>query len=163
MKRIYICSLGFTLLFNACAENSDGTSADILGLHWYAEEDTVKQAMQNYTLKNESEEIGASGDIQKLLEYSGASLYEQPCDVVLCFTNLGLIGINYHDTIGQYEQWIEQITNVYGEPTELSDFGIASWENDPLGAGTDIYIFEMEYDVQISFFVDETGSETATQ
>lgn len=161
MKRIYICSLEFTLLFTACAENSDGTSADILGLHWYAEEDTVKQSMQNYTMKNESEEIGVSGDIQTLLEYSGAFLYEQPCDVVLCFTSLGLIGINYHDTTGQYEQWIERITNVYGEPTELSDFGIASWENDPLGTGTSIYIFDMEDDVQISFFVDETGSETA--
>lgn len=53
--------------------------------------------------------------------------------------------------------------NSYGEPTEISDFGMALWENDPVGAGTSIYVFNTDNDVQISFFADETGSDTIPQ
>ena len=164
MKRAYICSLVFALLLTACAKIDESTpdesmSSDTLGLQWYAEKDTVKQEMQAYTLKNESEETSPAGQVQTLLEYSGVTLYEQPCDVILCFTSQGLIGINYHDEAGQYAQWVERVTAAYGEPTETSDFGMTIWENDPIGAGTTIYVFDMEDDVQISFFTDDSGSE----
>ncbi len=101
------------------------------------------------------------------MEYSDVTLYDRPCDVTLCFTSLGLIGVNYHDANGQYEEWKKQITNVYGEPTDTSEYGLeewmATWENDPLGIGTSIYVFYQENNVQISFFTDETGSEMSPQ
>lgn len=163
MKRIYTGLIGLTLIFTSCAENNKDIKSDILGLDWYSEKDTVKQEMNDYIFKNESEEIGASGEKQTLLEYSGVTLHEKQCDVRLCFTSMGLIGINYNDISGQYEQWVEYITMNYGEPTETSDFNMASWENDPIGTGTSIYVFEIENGVQISFFADETGSETVQQ
>lgn len=167
MKKICICILGLALLFTACTENSEnteanisdsGTASDTLDLTWYEEKAIIEQKMQNYTLESESEEISSSGQVQTLLEYSGVNLYEQPCHVILCFTNLGLIGINYHDTDGQYAKWVERIIAVYGEPTQTSD-SMTLWENDPLGTGTTIYVFDMGEDIQISFFTDDTGSE----
>lgn len=165
MKKICVCFIGTALLFTACTENNENImeSSDILGLHWYSKQETVKQDMQNYNLISESEETGYAGEMQTLLEYSGTILHEQPCDVTLCFTSIGLIGINYHDTNGQYDQWVERMANSYGEPTEISDFGMALWENDPVGAGTSIYVFNTDNDVQISFFADETGSDTIPQ
>ncbi len=171
MKKIYICIMGtlFSLsLLTACSENNEKDekiieSSDTLDLKWYSEKDAVKKSMSNYTMISESEEIGLAGEMQTLLEYSGTNLYEQPCDVTLCLTSIGLIGINYHDLNGQYDQWVERITNSYGEPTEISDFGMASWENDPIGIGTSIYVLYTDNDVQISFFADETGSETVPQ
>ncbi len=166
MKIIPICFIVPILLLTACTKGSNNikNENDILGLNWYSEKDIVKHKMQDYDLKSESEEVGAAGEKQTLLEYSGVTLYDRPCDLTLCFTSLGLIGVNYHDANGQYQEWIEQITSVYGEPTETSEYGVermATWENDPLGTGTSIYVFYQENDVQISFFTDETGSEMA--
>lgn len=169
MKIIPICFIVPLLLLTACTEDSNNTKNenDILGLDWYSEKDTVKHKMQNYNLKSESEEVVAAGEKQTLLEYSDVTLYDRPCDVTLCFTSLGLIGVNYHDANGQYEEWKKQITNVYGEPTDTSEYGLeewmATWENDPLGTVTSIYVFYQENNVQISFFTDETGSEMSPQ
>lgn len=161
MRIIPICFIVPILLLTACTKGSNDTKDenDILGLSWYSEKDIVKHKMQDYPLKSESEEVGIAGEKQTLLDYSGVTLYDCPCDVTLCFTSLGLIGVNYHDTNGQYQEWIEQITSVYGAPTETNEFEITTWENDPLGTGTSIYLFsfEQENHVQISFFTDETS------
>jgi len=177
MKIIPICFIVPILLLTACTKGSNNikNENDILGLNWYSEKDIVKHKMQDYDLKSESEEVGAAGEKQTLLEYSGVTLYDRPCYLTLCFTSLGLIGVNYHDANGQYQEWIEQITSVYGEPTETSEYGVeewndvnecrtATWENDPLGTGTSIYVFYYRGNgVQISFFTDETGSEMSPQ
>ena len=78
---------------------------------------------------------------------------------MLCFTSLGLVGINYFDSeANEYSYWVSQLSEIYGTPTEsLSDYTI--WEKDPLGSGTIIYVFALDDGVQISFFADDTGSE----
>lgn len=161
MKKHLGLILSFSLLLTGCKNTEEKHFPELLGLQWYEEIDNAKLDMHKFTLKEESEEIGLAGDLQTLLEYSDVTLYEQPCDVILCFTSLGLIGINYHDPNGQYEDWLNRIATLYGNPTEKDDF-YAAWDNAPLGTKTTIYIFSMENEVQISFFTDQSGSETVS-
>ena len=88
------------------------------------------------------------------MPYNGKS-----CDGILCFTSLGLVGINYFDYDAKsFGDWVKEMTALYGKPDETqSDF--ASWGRDPAGKGTSVYVFAFDDGVQISFFADDTGSE----
>jgi len=81
------------------------------------------------------------------------------CDVVLCFTSLGLVGMNYYDSnADNYDYWVQKLTDIYGTPSETqSDY--TAWYDDPVGKGTIIYVLALDDGVQISFFADDTGSE----
>ncbi|MCQ2408737.1 MAG: hypothetical protein MJ065_09475, partial [Oscillospiraceae bacterium] len=81
------------------------------------------------------------------------------CDAVLCFTSLGLVGVNYFDTnASDYHYWVKKLTSFYGSPSE-TQFDYTAWSRSPVGSGTMIYVFALEDGVQISFFADDTGSE----
>ncbi len=100
------------------------------------------------------ERTSDSGNIpQVLLDYSGAELFEIPCDVTLCFVSDGLVGFNYHDTRKMdYRDWFEMLETKYGVPTEAGN-GMASWYENPIGKNTALYLFHLEEGVQISFYV----------
>ncbi len=129
------------------------------GLQFYADVASTKAAMGRAEL-DEYEETGSSGYRLTLLDYDDVQLYGEKCDLSLCFTSLGLVGINYSDDDSSLEKWVERLSADYGAPDSQTD-GSAVWEQDPLGAGTSIYLLLMEDDVQISFFADDIGSEMA--
>ena len=93
------------------------------------------------------------------MEYENVPYLGKRCDSVLCFTSLGLVGVNYFDASkGSYSYWVKQLINIYGDPDEVQ-YDYTAWTDDPVGRGTEIYIFSLDDGVQISFFADDTGSE----
>lgn len=167
MKRCYAMALLAAMLFTGCqniititdSDSETNAAPELLGLEWYSSIGTAEKIMSAYRLDDRSEEAAWGGQLQTLLEYDDVPLYETPCDVTLCFTSLGLIGINYHDDDGSYTAWKERLTEKFGAPSEESDDTIM-WENPPLAGTMSAYVFQWEDDVQISFFADDTGSET---
>jgi hypothetical protein len=95
------------------------------------------------------------------MEYENVRYLGKNCDSVLCFTSLGLVGINYFDSdVNNYDFWINKLSEMYGSPDE-TQYDYAVWSGNPVGEGTMIYVFALEDGVQISFFADDTGSELA--
>ena len=94
-----------------------------------------------------------------ILEYESVPYLSKRCDAVLCFTSLGLVGVNYFDAkADNYGTWVKKLTEIYGSPSE-TQYDFTAWSSNPVGNGTMIYIFALEDGVQISFFADDTGSE----
>ncbi len=133
-------------------------------IEFYSDIETVKKKMNGYTMQSESSKV-SNGQIQNLLTYPDVSLYNQICDLSLCFTSKGLIGINYIMSCEtgteeqQFSEWLEKLILDYGEPTENKN-GIASWDENPLGEKTMVYLFKFDSRIQISFFGDDSGSLT---
>ncbi|HRR77807.1 MAG TPA: hypothetical protein P5191_13510 [Ruminococcus sp.] len=131
----------------------------INGLKFYGSADSERKKMSKYTqiYEYKTEEPGQPWEI--VMEYENVRYLGKKCDAVLCFTSLGLVGINYFDPgTGNYSYWKKQFVNIYGTPDEVQ-YDYAAWTNDPAGKGTEIYIFALDDGVQISFFADDTGSE----
>ncbi|NLT10744.1 MAG: hypothetical protein GXY08_14805 [Ruminococcus sp.] len=131
----------------------------INGLRFYGSTDSERKKMSGYTqiYEYKTEEPGQPWEI--IMEYENVRYLGKKCDAVLCFTSLGLVGINYFDPgSGNYSYWKKQFVNIYGTPDEMQ-YDYAAWTNDPAGKGTEIYIFALDDGVQISFFADDTGSE----
>ena len=96
-----------------------------------------------------------------IMEYENVPYEGKNCDSVLCFTSLGLVGVNYFDSnTSDYKQWVQTLTDIYGSPNE-TQYDYTAWSSSPVGSGTMIYVFALEDGVQISFFTDDTGSELA--
>ncbi len=159
MKK-YVCILPcLALLLTGCSNsNTQEPNDPMLKLDWYSSIDTAKQTMSAYHLDAQSEEV-SNGQLQTLLDYDDVQLYGQSCDVTLCFTSLGLIGINYHADEDHYEAWTRRLTEQFGTPSSENE-NTTIWENPPLEGTLSAYVFRWEDDVQISFFADDTGSET---
>jgi hypothetical protein len=139
------------LMLSACSGETVQDTGPLIGLSWLSEYDTVKGSLGDYNLIRERENTDTA---QKMLDYSGVSLFGQPCDVTLCFTESGLIGLNYHDVekAQSYSEWYSTLENAYGLPTEAGS-GMASWYDDPLGKNTAVYLFNLEEGVQVSYYV----------
>ena len=88
-----------------------------------------------------------------ILDYSGLELYDLACDLTVCFTDAGMIGMNYHDVARQkgYREWFGILDGIYGAPTEEGS-GMAAWYDAPLGEDTAVYLFNLQEGVQISFY-----------
>ena len=151
-KIILAAAAACTVLLSACGGPSDDAVKPMLGLEWFAEYDAVKTNMNGYHLLEERES-GEQQITQKMQDYSGVSLYEQACDLTLCFTDSGLIGFNYHDTdrSRNYREWFSALEGTYGLPTEQGS-GMTSWYGNPLGKDTAIYLFNLQEGVQVSFY-----------
>ena len=151
-KIILAAAAACTVLLSACGGPSDDAVKPMLGLEWFTEYDAVKTNMNGYHLLEERES-GEQQITQKMQDYSGVSLYEQACDLTLCFTDSGLIGFNYHDTdrSRNYREWFSALEGTYGLPTEQGS-GMASWYGNPLGKDTAIYLFNLQEGVQVSFY-----------
>lgn len=129
------------------------------GLKFYSSPDSEKRKMEGCTQINEyrTEEAGQPWEL--IMEYENVPYLGKKCDGVLCFTSLGLVGVNYFDSeSSDYSFWVEQLTDIYGSPDE-TQYDYSVWSDSTAGSGTTIYIFALEDGVQISFFVDDTGSE----
>lgn len=159
MKKVIGILLCVPLLLTGCSNQKKAEKSDpMLKLEWYSGIDAAKQVMSAYHLDEQSEEV-SNGQLQTLLEYDDVQLYGRSCDVTLCFTNLGLIGINYHADEDNYGAWTRRLTEQFGTPSS-EDEAMTIWENPPLEGTLSAYVFRWEDDVQISFFADDTGSET---
>ncbi|HOC32716.1 MAG TPA: hypothetical protein PLH98_08990 [Ruminococcus flavefaciens] len=129
------------------------------GLKFYSSPESEKRKMEGCTQINEyrTEEAGQPWEL--IMEYENVPYLGKKCDGVLCFTSLGLVGVNYFDSeSSDYSFWLEQLTDIYGSPDE-TQYDYSVWSDSTAGSGTTIYIFALEDGVQISFFVDDTGSE----
>ncbi len=113
--------------------------------------------MQLYEYR--TEEAGQPWEL--IMEYKNVPYLDKICNNVLCFTSLGLVGINYFDAnANNYHYWIQQFTEIYGTPNEVQQ-DYTAWNSAPVGSGTMIYVFALEDGVQLSFFADDKGSELA--
>ena len=131
------------------------------GLQFYGSPDSERQKMSTYTQLYEyrTEEPGQPWEL--IMEYENVPYLGKNCDGVLCFTSLGLVGVNYFDAnTGDYRFWVQQLTEIYGAPDE-TQYDYSAWSASPVGDGTMIYVFALEDGVQISFFADDAGSELA--
>ena len=131
------------------------------GLQFYSSPDSERKKMSAYSQLYEyrTEEIGQPWEL--IMKFGRVPYEGKKCDVVLCFTSLGLISINYFDSNpDNYAYWLAQLTQIYGAPDEeQQEYSV--WVS---SSGTDeimIYLFALGDGVQISFFVDDTGSELA--
>ncbi|MBQ8926844.1 MAG: hypothetical protein IJ055_01040 [Oscillospiraceae bacterium] len=132
---------------------------EVLDLTFYMDPDAARTQMHRYAQRYEyrTEEPGQPWEL--IMEYGNVPYEGQNCDVVLCFTSLGLVGINYFDAdAGRFDAWTERLGTLYGEP-DTAQYDYAAWSGDPVGVNTMIYVFQLEDGVQISFFADDTGSE----
>lgn len=128
-------------------------------LQFYAtpEFERKRMSVYNQVYEYKTEEAGQPWEL--IMQYENVPYCDKNCDMVLCFTSLGLIGINYFDNdIRAYDEWVDNITKLHGSPTESHD-DYTMWEDNTLDDDTVIYIFALDDGVQISFFVDDTGSE----
>lgn len=131
------------------------------GLQFYGSSDSERRKMSSYTQLYEyrTEEPGQPWEL--IMEYENVPYQGKNCDAVLCFTSLGLVGINYFDSnTGDYNFWVQTLTDIYSSPDE-TQYDYTAWSSSPVGSGTIIYVFALEDGVQISFFADDTGSELA--
>ena len=131
------------------------------GLSFYGSPESERRKMSGYTQLYEyrTEEPGQPWEL--IMEYENVPYEGKTCDGVLCFTSLGLVGVNYFDSnSGDYHFWVQKLTEIYGTPTE-TQYDYTAWSSNPVGYGTMIYVFALEDGVQISFFADDTGSELA--
>lgn len=138
-------------MLTACGNSSDTAVQPLLGLEWYTDYEAAKTDMEDYKLLQERE--SSAQDAQKMQDYAGVSLYDTACDLTLCFTDSGLIGLNYHDAARSrnYREWFAALEGSYGLPTEQGS-GMASWYGNPLGKNTAIYLFNLQEGVQVSFY-----------
>ena len=152
MRRKWLCfAAAICMALTGCSGVSAQAKAPLMGLEWFTSYDEVKQAL-DHTLLDERENAEQKVP-QKMLDYTGVSLFEYECDLTLCFTDAGLIGLNYHD-IGKnqnYKEWYSTLEKTYGLPTEEGS-GMASWYDNPLGKDTAVYLFNLEEGVQISIY-----------
>ena len=152
MRRIWAFLPAICLALTACGELPENRTEPLMGLAWFEDYDAVKSACSAFSLIGERE-TGENETHQKMLDYANTSLYDNTCDLTLCFTDSGLIGLNYHDISRSqnFREWISALEANYGLPTEESS-GMASWYDNPLGKDTAIYLFNLEEGVQVSFY-----------
>lgn len=150
-----IAAAALCAALTGCGKPSEDALKPMLGLNWFAACEDVKSELEGRdAYKLLSERSSGDGQVpQRMLDYSGAELFDLPCDLTLCFTDSGLIGFNYHDVEKQqdYKAWFSTLEGKYGLPTEESS-GMASWYENPLGKDTAIYLFNLEEGVQVSFY-----------
>ena len=131
------------------------------GLQFYGSPTSERRKISSYTQLYEyrTEEPGQPWEL--IMEYENVPYEGKNCDTVLCFTSLGLVGVNYFDSNkDDYNYWVRKLSDIYGSPDE-TQYDYTKWSSVPVGSGTMIYLFALEDGVLISFFADDTGSELA--
>ncbi len=157
MKWIFPILLTAALL-TGCQIDEPPTDSAMLGLAWYSDIGTVRSAMSAYDA-DEQKEITVGGEEQTWLTYDDVKLYDQPCDLTLCFTQQGLVSIVYDADEDDYNAWSSRMIKLLGDPSQDED-GRILW-NDPIGDGmTDVLLTSTPDDVKdeeirVTFFSDE--------
>ncbi len=153
MKTTWLLSAAAcAVCLTSCAGSAGSAAVPMIGLQWYMTYDAVKDGMQDYTLLDERESAGTVA--QKMQDYENVELFSVSCDLTLCFTDSGLIGLNYHDVAQHqsYRAWQQTLEAQYGLPTEEGS-GMASWYDNPVGKNTAVYLFNLKEGVQVSIYV----------
>ena len=129
------------------------------GLFFYANPTLERGKMRAYTQLYEYRTEEPEQPWELIMAYENVPYEGKNCEAVLCFTSLGLVGVNYFDSnTSDYNYWVKTLTDIYGSPDE-TQYDYTAWSSSPVGSGTMIYVFVLEDGVQISFFADDTGSE----
>ena len=131
------------------------------GLRFYGSPASEGRKMSSFSKLDEyrTEEAGQPWEL--VMEYENVPYLGKNCDGVLCFTSLGLVGVNYFDPdADNYSFWTDEFTDIYGTPDE-KQYDYSVWYENISGIETTIYVFAYEDGIQLSFFVDDTGSELA--
>ena len=152
MKKMLPLLTAMSLLLTSCAETPEQNPPVLMGREWFMPYDTVKTLMNSYPLLQERESAGEKIP-QKMQDYTDVSLFGYACDLTLCFTEAGLIGLNYHDVEKNqnYREWFSVLESEYGLPDEQGS-GLSSWYGNPAGKNTAVYLFNLEEGVQISVY-----------
>ena len=150
-RKITIITAIALISFSGCSEAPAEEYVPLMGLEWFTEYDAVKAELSTSELISEREDNSTIP--QKMQDYADMQLFDINCDLTLCFTDSGLIGFNYHDTKRNqsYRKWFGMIESEYGIPDEQGN-GMASWYDDPVGKNTAVYLFNLQDEVQISFY-----------
>ena len=135
-----------------------GTKNDLsplMGFTWFSSYEDVKASLSGMQITAERERSSGE-EISYLIDCTGAELFSVACELTLCCTADGLIGMNYHDTAKtqNYKTWFGILESHYGYPTEEGS-GMASWYADPVGENTAVYLFNLREGVQVSFYVTD--------
>lgn len=152
-KKLTAVILSVSQILAGCAKNDIVDQQPLLGLNWFIEYDNARSELKNYSLIKER--TSNDNDItQKMQDYADVMLFDRDCDLTLCFTDMGLVGFNYHDIARgmNYREWFNELETRYGVPTENGS-NMASWYEEPMGKNTAVYLFNLEEGVQISFYV----------
>ncbi len=133
------------------------------GLSFYGSPDSEQKKMKSYKQSYVYQTEDPEQPWELIMEYENVKYLDKNINCVLCFTSLGLVGVNYFDSdVNNYKYFVHALTEIYGDPDkEKNDY--TAWTKKPVGNGTMIYVFILEDGVQISFFADDTGSELAKQ
>lgn len=129
------------------------------GLEFYGSPKTECGKMDDYH-KTSEYQVNESGTPWKLIvEYDDVLYGGESCNTILCFTSLGLVGINYFDEdASNYSYWVNLMNDTYGQPFD-KQYDYTAWYDNLNGTEIMIYVFSLEDGVQISFYADDTGSE----
>ncbi len=161
MRKIRLIPVAVAALFvfAGCDATKDTEQEPLNGLAWYDSYEEAKQSFSAYALVEERES-DLDAEPQQMLDYSGVDLFDTQCDLTLSFSQSGLIGLNYRDfdQSQDYYAWFSALESRYGYPTEEGS-GMASWYDEPLGANTSVYLFNLEEGVQISFYTTSVSPE----
>lgn len=124
------------------------------GLEFYGSPSSEIQKMKGYSKTGEYK----LNESELIIEYTDVQYCGKSCDTVLCFTNLGLVGINYFDeNASNYSDWVNKMKKLYGDPFD-SQYDYTAWYNDSMSSEIMIYVLALEDGVQISFYADDTGA-----
>ncbi|OPZ22289.1 MAG: hypothetical protein BWZ04_00236 [Firmicutes bacterium ADurb.BinA205] len=154
LRRVSITTAALMLmtLTSACGKKENKDLSPLMGIDWFTDKETVVESLSTLSLITERE-VGKDDNKQYLLDYDNAELFENDCDLTVCCTDHGFVGLNYHDMDRRqtYRQWMDDLTTSYGAPTEQGN-GMASWYENPVGKDTAVYLFNLEEGVQVSFY-----------
>ncbi|MBR3970468.1 MAG: hypothetical protein IKJ87_05255 [Ruminococcus sp.] len=133
------------------------------GLAFYGSPDSEKKKMSSYKQCYEYQTEDPEQPWELIMEYENVKYLNKKMNCVLCFTSLGLVGVNYFNSdVDNYKHFVKALTEIYGEPDKKKN-DYTAWTKKPVGKGTMIYVIVLEDGVQISFFADDTGSELAKE
>lgn len=157
MKRIIPIFLTAALL-TGCQIDETPTDSALLGLAWYSDIGTVRSVLSAYDA-DEQTQMTVGGEEQTWLTYDDVKLYDQPCDLTLCFTQQGLVSIIYDAEEDNYNAWSSRLIKLFGTPSQDEE-GRILW-NDPIGDGMTYVLLTSTPDdvkdeeIRVTFFADE--------
>lgn len=131
------------------------------GLEFLIDIDAAKKLMSGYDIVSEEEKTNDSGELKTYIKYHNVELYGEIFELYLSFTNYKLTELSYQlecskeESFDLYEEILDKIRDVYGKGAR-GDRVITVWGPNTLGENTEIYVFNNETSIAISFRLRDT-------
>lgn len=131
------------------------------GLEFLIDIDAAKKLMSGYDIVSEEEKTNDSGELKTYIKYHNVELYGEIFELYLSFTNYKLTELSYQlecskeESFDLYEEILDKIRDVYGKGAR-GDRVITEWGPNTLGENTEIYVFNNETSIAISFRLRDT-------